>query len=262
MRKTILRFRVLSLAATLALLWAPVLVVVVYSFNDGRQALVWQGFSLRWYRTLVENPAFFDALGLSLLIALLTAATSTVLGASLALAFRMPGPRSWRPLRTLLVLPLVIPDIVLGVSLSAFYSLIRMPTGWWTVYFAHTSFATAFVYVVVASRLSGYSFELEKAASDLGARPAQTFTTVTLPALAPALLTSALIAFTLSLDDTVVALFTSGVGSTVMSVLLFSMTRLGVSPAVNALATILLALVLSSCGFVLLVQSLARRKEA
>lgn len=240
------------------LIWGPVAVVAVYSFNSGQHALAWRGVSARWYSELFSNTAILDAVRTSLLVGTTSAATSLVLGGLLAVAIRLSKLRHQAWLQTVLLLPLFVPDIILGVGLNAFYGLLPVRTGWWSIYCAHTGFITAFVYVICYSRLHNYSFELEAAALDLGATPVRAFLTITVPVHSSTIVASFLIAFTLSLDDTVIALFTSGVGSTVLSVHLFSMTKFGVTPVVNALATTIIVVVIAFAVLALLVRTSIR----
>lgn len=238
----------LTLGLGLAFLYLPVAVLVVYSFNAARLVNVWGGFSVQWYGQLLRNEALLAAAGRSLLVAAGSASVALVLGtlAALALArgqrFRMRGA-----LLALLAAPLVLPDVVLGLGLLLAFVALEQAIGWpagrglFTVAAAHVTLSIAYVTAVVRARLARLDPALEEAARDLGATPLVTLWRVTLPQLGPALLAGWLLAFTLSFDDLVVASFTSGPGATTLPMAVYSMARLGVSPQVNALATLLLA---------------------
>lgn len=235
---------VVALILGFAFLYIPILLVVIYSFNASRLVTVWAGFSTQWYVALLNNQQFLDAAWVSLRVALVTACIATVLGTlaatALTRALRLPG----RTLFTAMVYaPLVMPEVIMGLSLLLLFVAIDFERGYWTIVTAHTTFAMAFVAVVVQSRLVSVDRSLEEAAQDLGAPPALAFMLVTLPAIAPAVLAGWLLAFTLSLDDLVIASFTSGPGSTTLPMRIYSSVRLGVSPEVNAAATILIGLV-------------------
>jgi putrescine transport system permease protein len=237
-------FSVVSLTVGFAFLYIPILLVIIYSFNASRLVTVWAGFSTQWYVALLNNQQFIDAAWVSLRVAVVTACFATVLGTLAATALvrarRLPG----RTLFTgMTYAPLVMPEVIMGLSLLLLFVAIDFERGYWTIVIAHTTFAMAFVAVVVQSRLVTVDRSLEEAAQDLGAPPAQAFVLVTLPAIMPAVLAGWLLAFTLSLDDLVLASFTSGPGSTTLPMRIYSSVRLGVSPEVNAACTILIGLV-------------------
>jgi putrescine transport system permease protein len=231
-----------ALAAGLAFLYLPIAVVAAYSFNASRLVTVWGGFSLKWYGAVARNAALLDALWISLGVAVLSATLATGLGlcAGLGLArrARLPG----RGLFAVSVYaPLVTPDVLLGLSLLLLFVAAGVERGFWTVVAAHATLGMAFVAVTVRARLAGVDPALEEAARDLGAAPAAAFATVTLPLIAPALAAGWLLAFSLSLDDLVLASFTAGPGSTTLPMRLYSQVRLGVSPEINAVSTLLTA---------------------
>lgn len=233
-----------------AFLYLPIVSVVAYSFNDSRLANVWGGFSLRWYRALLTDEQVLTAAWLSLRIAITSATLAMVLGTAVALALDRLGRFRGRSLLGAMVsAPLVMPEVITGVSLLFLLVSTTQWLGWpgtrgmVTVTIAHVTFAIAYVAVVVRARLSGMSRELEEAAMDLGASPLRAFSEVTLPIIAPALAAGWLLAFTLSLDDLVIASFVSGPGATTLPMLIFSKVKLGVTPEINALAALMIAAV-------------------
>lgn len=231
-------------------LYAPVIALVVNSFNASRLVTVWGGFSTRWYVALLENDALLAAAGLSLRIAALAATVATVAGVMAAFAIVRFGRFRGRTLFVgLLAAPLVLPEVILGLSLLLLFVAMEGAAGWpagrgmTTVVIAHATFALAYVAVVVQARLVQFDRSLEEAAADLGAGPLRTFLTITLPLIWPAVAAGWLLAFTLSFDDLVVASFVTGPGATTLPIAVFSAVRLGVSPQINALATVFIVLV-------------------
>jgi len=238
-----------ALAAGLAFLYLPIAVIVAYSFNAGRLVTVWSGFSLKWYAEVARNAALLDALWISLGVAATSATLATGLGlcAGLGLArrARLPG----RGLFAVSVYsPLVVPDVLLGLSLLLLFVAAGVERGFWTVVAAHATLGLAFVAVVVRARLMSVDPALEEAAQDLGASPLTAFATVTLPLIAPALAAGWLLAFSLSLDDLVLASFTAGPGSTTLPMRLYSQVRLGVSPEINAVSSVMIAAAALTAG--------------
>ncbi len=233
-----------------AFLYVPLILVVVYSFNDSRIATIWGGFSTRWYGELFRNDQVLDALFLSLRIALTSATMATILGTMAALALARFGRFRGRTLFTgLITSPMVMPEVITGLSLLLLFLALQQLTGWpgqrgfSTITIAHTTFSMAYVAVVVQSRLSAMDQSLEEAAMDLGGRPLRVVFDITLPLIAPAMIAGWLLAFTLSLDDLVIASFVSGPGGTTLPMYIFSMVKLGVSPDINALATLIIAFI-------------------
>lgn len=234
-----------------AFLYLPIGSMVVFSFNDSRLLAAWTGFSWRWYVALWHDAPLLAAAGLSLRLAALSASLATVLGtlAGLALA-RFGGFRLRRAFASALAVPLVLPDVIVGLSLLLLFVLLERLVGFprerglGTLAVAHASVSLAYVAIVVRARLADAGTELEEAAMDLGAPPWKSFALVTLPLMLPALVSGWLLAFTLSLDDVVIASFVSGPGASTLPMVLFSSLRLGASPEMNALATLTLALVL------------------
>ena len=228
----------------LGFLYAPILVLVAYSFNASNLVTVWGGFSTRWYAALFSDGPLIAAAWVSLQVAVFASLTATVLGTLAALALERHGRFRGRSLFTGLVYgPMVMPEVMIGLSLLLLFIGIGLDRGLVTIVIAHATFCTGFVAVVVAARLRGLDRSLEEAAADLGAGPFRVLTTVTLPLLAPAIAAGGLLAFTLSLDDLVIASFVSGPGATTLPMRLYSQVRLGVNPEINAASTLLVALV-------------------
>ncbi len=248
-------FLTACLLAGYAFLYVPVLLLVATSFNPSRLTTVLGGFSLRWYAALWQDDKLIAAAGLSLRIAALSATGAVVLGTGAGVALARFGRFAGRgAFAALLSARLVLPDVLVGLSLLLLFVQMERTLGWpagrgaLTITLAHVSVSLSYVAVVIEARLADAGTELEEAAMDLGASPAKAFLLVTLPLLAPALLSGWLLAFTLSLDDLVVATFTSGPGATTLPMVVFSALRLGVTPELNALATIILALVSLALG--------------
>ena len=238
-----------TLALGYAFLYGPIASLVVYSFNASPLVTVWAGFSTRWYAALIANERILGAAWLSFRIAAVTATVAVVLGTLAAIALARFGRfRGRAGLAALVTAPLVMPEVILGLSMLLLFVALDQAIGWpargWTtITIAHVTFAMAYVTVVVQARLADVDPALEEAAMDLGARPAKVFFAVTLPLIAPALIAGWLLAFTLSLDDLVIASFVSGPGATTLPMVVYSSVRLGVSPEINALATLIVVAV-------------------
>ena len=252
-------FNVVSLTIGLAFLYMPMLILVIYSFNASKLVTVWGGFSTRWYAELWQNQAFLDAAWVTLKVALISSTIAAVLGTMAAYILVRRG-RFWgRSLFTgMIYAPLVMPEVITGLSLLLLFIAIGLDRGVLTIVLAHTTFAMCFVSVVVSSRLVSFDRALEEAAMDLGCSQFEAFRLVTLPIIAPAVFAGWLLAFTLSLDDLVIASFTSGPASTTLPIKIFSSVRLGVSPEINALSTIFIALV----AFGVVIASLVSKRGA
>jgi putrescine transport system permease protein len=233
-----------------AFLYVPILSMMFFSFNNSRLATVWGGFSTRWYGALLKNDLIVDAALLSLQIAAVTATVATVLGTMAGLALARLGRFRGRVMFSgMITAPLVMPEVITGLSLLLLFVSLEEWTGWpagrgaSTITIAHITFSMAYVAVIVQSRLSAMDDSLEEAAMDLGSRPLRVLFDITLPIIAPAMVAGWLLAFTLSLDDLVIASFTSGPGSTTLPMVVFSKVKLGVTPDINALATIIIVVV-------------------
>lgn len=250
-----------------AFLYGPIVSLVAYSFNASRLVTVWGGFSTHWYGELFANDQLMSAAWLSLRIATLNATLAVLLGlfAGLALA-RFGRFRGRTLLSSMISAPLVMPDVIIGLSLLLLFVAMQQWIGWpetrgmVTILIAHVTFSAAYVTVVVQSRLVDMDVSLEEAAMDLGARPWKVFLLITLPVIAPALVAGWLLAFTLSLDDLVIASFVSGPGATTLPMVVYSSVRLGVSPVINALASLILLLV--TCGIILAGVLMHRQQRA
>ena len=219
-------------------LYAPIIILVVFSFNSSRFVSSWEGFSFRWYGVLFQDEAMVSALKNSLIVAVTATLLSTIFGTMVALAMErhsFPGKTAFD---ALLYLPIIIPDIAMAVMLLLFFVMTQFGLSLLTIIISHVAFDISFVAIVVRARLVGFDRSLEEAAQDLGANELQTFWHVTLPLLMPAILGGALLAFTLSLDDFVITFFTAGVGSTTLPLRIYSMVKLGVTPEINAISTV------------------------
>ncbi|MGP6087798.1 ABC transporter permease [Antarctobacter jejuensis] len=237
-------FNATSLTLGFAFLYLPMVLLVVYSFNESRLVTVWAGFSTKWYGELLQNEEFLDAAWVTLKVAFFSSTMATVLGTMAAHVLVNGGKFRGRTLFSgMIYAPLVMPEVITGLSLLLLFIGIGLDRGVFTVVLAHTTFAMCYVSVVVSSRLSNFDRSLEEAALDLGASPLQAFMLVTLPIIAPAVISGWLLAFTLSLDDLVIASFTTGPGATTLPIKVFSAVRLGVSPEINALSTILIGFI-------------------
>ena len=243
-------FSISSLVIGFGFLYVPMLILIIYSFNASRLVTVWAGFSTKWYVELFQDQQLLDAAWMSLKIAFLTASMSLVMGmlASLALV-RLGRFRGKMSFAGMITAPLVMPEVITGLSLLLLFVAMEKSFGWpggrgmLTIWIAHVTFSTAFVTVILSSRLKEIDRSLEEAGMDLGASPLKVFFVITIPIITPALLAAWLLAFTLSLDDLVIASFVSGPGSTTLPMKVFSSVRLGISPKINALASIIIALV-------------------
>ena len=237
-------FNTVSLTLGFAFLYIPMVILVIYSFNDSKLVTVWAGFSTRWYGELMQNEAFLNAAWVTIKVAVFSSTIATVLGTMAAYVLVRGGRFFGRTLFSgMIYAPLVMPEVITGLSLLLLFIGIGLDRGVLTIVLAHTTFAMCYVSVVVSSRLVTFDRSLEEAARDLGCSPAEAFRLVTLPIIAPAVISGWLLAFTLSLDDLVIASFTSGPSATTLPIKIFSAVRLGVSPEINALSTLMIAIV-------------------
>jgi spermidine/putrescine transport system permease protein len=240
-------------------LYAPITLLIVFSFNSSRLNIRWEGFSLEWYGALVRNRVLLEAFQSSMLVAGATTVLATVLGTAgawLLYRYRFPFARA---IGLLIFVPMVMPEVLMGASLrSQFVHLLHLPLGYWTLIIAHTTFAFPFVLVGVQARLQGLDPSLEEAAMDLGAPPIRAFAEVILPFLAPAIVAGALMAFTLSLDEYIVSVFTSGSDSQTLPLKVYGMARVGLNPQLNALSALF---IFATVAAVLLSQSLTKAQS-
>ena len=237
-------FNAVSLTFGFAFLYIPMIILIVYSFNESKLVTVWAGFSTKWYGELLQNEAFLDAAWVTVKVATISSTIATVLGTMAAFVMVRGGRFFGRNLFSgMIYAPLVMPEVITGLSLLLLFISVGLDRGITTIVLAHATFSMCFVSVVVSSRMVTFDKSLEEAAMDLGCTPWDAFRSVTLPIIAPAVISGWLLAFTLSLDDLVIASFTSGPAATTLPIKIFSAVRLGVSPEINALSTIIIALV-------------------
>ncbi len=263
------RFVTTMMVAGFLFLYLPIVLMIVFSFNESRLVTVWAGFSTKWYGELFRNEQILGAAWLSFKIAAMNATGATILGTLTGLALARFGHFRGRPLLTVLATaPLVMPEVITGLSLLLLFVAMEQLIGWpegrgiTTITIAHMTFSMAYVTVIVQSRLATLDESLEEAAMDLGARPAKVFFLITLPIIVPAILAGWLLAFTLSWDDLVITSFVTGPGSSTLPIVIFSKVRLGVSPDINALATILVLIVaIGTAAFGFYSQRMQKRRE-
>ena len=260
------RFLISILAFGYAFLYVPLALVIVYSFNDSAIATVWGGFSVRWYAELFRNDQVLEALFLSLRIAFTSATLAMLLGTMAGLALARFRRFKGRTLFSgMITSPMVMPEVITGLSLLLLFVTLQQLTGWpgqrgfTTITIAHTTFSMAYVAIIVQSRLMSMDESLEEAAMDLGGHPLRVVFDITLPLIAPAMVAGWLLAFTLSLDDLVIASFVSGPGASTLPMYIFSKVKLGISPDINALATLIILFI--SVG-VLIAWLIARRRTS
>jgi spermidine/putrescine transport system permease protein len=228
--------------AVYVFLFLPIVVLIVFSFNDSRRTFVWRGFTLDWYPTLFANGDLLDALGVTLRVAAIAVVASTILGTLLGLGLARIRFRGSGASETLILLPMVTPEIVMGISLLLFFAqLFSMNGSFGQISIAHITFCISYVAVVVRARATGMDPRLEEAARDLGASGVGAFWHVTLPLIAPAIGAGAMLAFALSFDDLIVTTFNAGVGSSTLPLFIYSKIRFGVTPEINAISTIIVA---------------------
>ena len=250
------RFNIASLTLGLAFLYLPIVILVIYSFNASRLVTVWGGWSLRWYHEFFNDKAMIDAAWMSVRVAAASATVATLLGTLAAVALSRGEGFRGRPLFSgMLYAPLVMPEVITGLSLLLLFVALNAERGFWTVVVAHTTLTMCFVAVVVQARLGSLDRSLEEAAMDLGCDPVRAFLMVTLPLIIPSIAAGWMLAFTLSLDDLVIASFTTGPGSATLPIRIYSQVRLGVKPAINAICTMVIGLI----AIVIVVASLASK---
>ena len=254
-----------TLAFGFAFLYVPILLLIVYSFNESRLVTVWSGLSTKWYAALLEDDKILGAAWVSLKVAFMNANIAVVLGTLVAFALIRFGQFRGRTLLSAMsTAPLVMPEVITGFSLLLLFVTLQQTFDWWpangvtTITIAHATFSTAYVAVVIQSRLMSFERDVEEAALDLGARPWKVFLTITLPIIAPALLAGWLLSFTLSLDDLVIAQFVTGPSASTLPMVVFSSVRLGVSPKINALATLLVL----AATFAIIIAAWASSRQA
>ncbi len=244
MRSRFSWFNATSLAFGFAFLYIPILLLVVYSFNESKLVTVWGGWSTKWYAGLLNNEGLMNAAWVTVRVAFISATIATILGTLAALVMVRFGKFTGRTLFSgMIFAPLVMPEVITGLSLLLLFVAINFDRGFWTVVLAHATFTMCFAAVVIQARLVDFDKSVEEAAMDLGASPFATFFQVTLPIIAPSVISAWLLAFTLSLDDLVIASFATGPGATTLPMKIYSQVRLGVTPEINAISTLMIAVV-------------------
>ena len=251
-------FNIASLILGFTFLYLPIIILIIFSFNESKLVTVWGGWSTKWYVELMQNQGIKDAAWITLKVAFVSASIAAVLGTVAGMTLSRFGRFRGRTLFSgMIYAPMVMPDVIIGLSLLLMFVALAVDRGIATITIAHITFSLCYVAVVVQSRLSSFDDSIEEAALDLGCTPAKTFLFITLPVIFPAVISGWLLAFTMSLDDLVIASFTSGPGSTTLPMKIYSQVRLGVTPEINAVSTILVGLV--ACG-VLLASYINRRQ--
>ncbi len=232
----------------LALMYVPILLVIVYSFNESKISSVWSGFSLKWYRELFRDSAMFEALGNTLVLGAASSLCAGVVGTLGAYGMTKVKFRTKGAVEYISTLPIMIPEIILGMVFLAFFSLLGLPFGMTTLIIAHTAFCIPYVYMLVKARLVGMDKSLEEAAADLGASPVRVFFDITLPLLLPAIVSGMLLAFAMSVDDVIISVFVTGVNTNTLPLKIYTQMKTGVTPKINALCTLMFAATLLLCG--------------
>jgi putrescine transport system permease protein len=237
-------FNITSIVLGFAFLYIPILLLIIYSFNASKLVTVWGGWSTKWYAELLQNESILDAAWVTIRVAFLSSTIAVVLGTLAAIVLVRMGRFPGRTLFSgMIFAPLVMPEVITGLSLLLLFVAVNLDRGFWTVVLAHATFTMCFAAVVVQARLYDFDKSVEEAAMDLGASPVSTFFQVTLPIIAPSVISAWLLAFTLSLDDLVIASFATGPGATTLPMKIYSQVRLGVTPEINAISTIMIAIV-------------------
>lgn len=241
-------------------LYFPIIALVAFSFNDSKRNIVWKGFTFKYYIMAYNNEALHSSFINSIIVASISTVVSTLLGTMLGLAlyrYRFPGKPVYEGFAHL---PIMIPEICMGIAMLAFFSFIKMPLSLFTITVSHIAFTIPFVAVVIRSRMSGFDTSFEEASYDLGASQWQTFWNITFPYLRPGVVAGALLAFTLSIDDFVITFFTAGIGSTTLPIKIYSMLRFSVTPEVNAASTVLIVLTLTLTIIAMTIQARAGKR--
>lgn len=257
-KKRRIPFSTVYLALGLVIIYLPIALVILYSFNESKLSSVWGGFSLKWYRTLFADKAMFQALGNSLILGLSASFAAGVVGTLGAVGFDRVRPRSRRVIEYLTSLPLMTPEIILGMVFMAFFGMLGIPFGMGTLILSHTTFCIPYVFMLVQARLVGMDRSLAEAARDLGAGERQVFFTITLPLLLPAIVSGMLLSFAMSLDDVIISLFVTGVNVNTLPIKVYTALKTGVTPEINALCTLLLAATLLLVGLSMLWGKISR----
>ena len=239
MKKKKFSFSNLYLVLVMLITYLPIAVVIVFSFNDSKLPVAWKGFSWRWYETLLRDAALMEALGNSLILGVVSSLFAAVIGTLGAIGMARVHYKTKGMMEYLSTVPIMLPEIILGMVFMAFFSLLRLPFGWPTLITAHTSFCIPYVFLMVKARLVGIDKSIEEAARDLGASPVRTFFDITLPLILPAVLSGCILSFAMSFDDVIISIFVTGVDVNTLPILIYTQLKTGVTPKVNALCTLM-----------------------
>lgn len=237
------------LGVLLFLMYVPIFLVILYSFNESKLSSVWSGFSLKWYTELFRDRAIFEALGNTLILGVISSLSAGVIGTLGAFGMTKVNFKTKSAVEYVSTLPIMIPEIILGMVFMAFFSLLGLPFGMTTLILAHTAFCIPYVYMLVKARLVGMDKSLAEAALDLGAPPLRVFFDITLPLLLPAIVSGMLLAFAMSIDDVIISVFVTGVNTNTLPLKIYTQLKTGVTPKINALCTLMFAATLLLCGF-------------
>lgn len=257
MKKKRFSFSKIYLAFITLITYLPIAVVIVFSFNDSKLPVAWKGFSWRWYEALFRDAALMAALRNSIVLGLLSSLFAAVIGTLGAIGMARVHFKSKGMMEYLSTIPIMLPEIILGMVFMAFFSLLKLPFGWPTLIIAHTSFCIPYVYLMVKARLVGIDKSIEEAARDLGASPGRAFTDITLPLILPAVVSGCILSFAMSFDDVVISIFVNGPTLSTLPIKVYTQMRTGVTPEINALCTLILCAVI----LILSVSSLMKRKS-
>ena len=236
------------LGVLLFLMYVPIFLVILYSFNESKLSSVWSGFSLKWYTELFRDRAIFEALGNTLILGVISSLSAGVIGTLGAFGMTKVNFKTKSAVEYVSTLPIMIPEIILGMVFMAFFSLLGLPFGMTTLILAHTAFCIPYVYMLVKARLVGMDKSLVEAALDLGASPLRLFFDITLPLLLPAIVSGMLLAFAMSIDDVIISVFVTGVNTNTLPLKIYTQLKTGVTPKINALCTLMFAATLLLCG--------------
>ena len=258
MRKKKFQFSKLYLTVVMLITYLPIVMVVVFSFNDSKLPVSWKGFTWKWYEELLNDAALQEALVNSLVLGVLSCAAAAVIGTLGAIGMTRVEYKSKGMMEYLSTIPIMVPEIILGMVFMAFFSLLNLPFGMVTLVIAHTAFCIPYVFMMVKARLVGIERSLEEAARDLGASPARTFWDITLPLIMPAVASGCLLSFAMSFDDVVISIFVNGPRVSTLSIKVYTQLKTGVTPEINALCTIILIVVI----LVMLISSLLKSKTS
>ena len=255
MKKRRFKFSNLYLALVMLVTYLPLLLVVVFSFNDSKLTVGWKGFTLRWYQALFRDAALMEALGNSILLGVLSCLFAAVIGTLGAIGMARVHFKTKGMMEYMSTIPMIVPEIILAMAFMAFFSTLGLPFGMVTLVIPHTAFCIPYVFMMVKARLVGIDKSLEEAARDLGASPARTFWDITLPLIMPAVLSGCILAFAMSFDDVVISLFVTGPTLSTLPIKVYTQLKTGVTPEINALCTLML---LVTIGLVILSKRLQR----